>query len=100
MRAFAKAYKRFRKSTVGMHRNMTRDVVEDIRFRQVIQFVGWPYGNGRWKFAIAQTIKEQKRWNVPADSLRLKTRQRAKKPIHVGKLGNPFGIKAKRVDTL
>jgi len=44
---------------VGMHGNVTGNIVEDIRLRQIVQFVGAADGDRGRKFAIAQAVKKE-----------------------------------------
>jgi hypothetical protein len=74
--------------------------MEDVGLRKIIQPVGSTDCNGGWEFAIAETVKEEKRRNVAAHGLRSEARKRAEESIHVAKSRDPLRVKAQRVDAL
>ena len=72
----AEAYERVGESGLGVHGDMACEVVEDIRFGEVIEAV-WPAdGDGSGELAAAEAIEEQVRGDVSADGFGLEAGQR------------------------
>ena len=92
--ALAEAHQRLGEGRIGMHRNVARDVVEDVRFGQVVQLVGCADGDGGGELAVAQAVEKQERGNIAAHRLGLKSGQRAQKSIDVVKLRHTVRIEA------
>jgi hypothetical protein len=62
---------------------MARNVMEDIRFGQVIQMIGLANGDGGGKFAIAEAIEKQECRNVACDCSCSEAGERRQEPVHV-----------------
>src|SRR5690242_13571659 len=60
MGAVPEAYQRIGKRPVRVHRDMARNVVEDVRLRQIIQRRPVADRDGGRKFPTAKTVKEEK----------------------------------------
>ncbi len=71
--ALAQPDQSFGEPAIRMHRDVTGDVVKDVGFRQVIQLVATPDGDGGWKLAVPQTIEKEKRRHITANGLGLKS---------------------------
>src|SRR5207302_10477941 len=76
VRAFSKADQRLSEMPVGVHGDMARDVMENIRLGKVVQLVGAPDGDGGGELAIAKAVKEKEGGNVSTHRLRLEPGQR------------------------
>src|SRR5262249_53373767 len=87
------------KMTIRMHRHVPGDVVEDIRFRQIVELVGPADGNGRGELAVTQAIEEQKCRDVNADGFRFESGQRTQKTVDVVHTGSPIRTQAQRGDS-
>ena len=57
--AFAETHQGIGELPVGVHGDVAGDVVEDVRFRQVVHVVGGTDGDGGGKLAAAQAIEEE-----------------------------------------
>src|SRR4029077_5287757 len=83
MRAFTESNQGFGEVGIGVHRDVSGDVVKNIGLRQVIQASRLADRDGGRKLPIPQTIEKQKCRNVPRDRSCPKTSQRRQKAIHV-----------------
>src|SRR3984893_976 len=68
---------------VGMHRDVSGDVVENIRFRQVIQASRLADSNGGGELAIAQAIEKQECGHISGNRSGAKTGQWRQEAINV-----------------
>ena len=100
MRAFAKAHQRLGEMLVGVHGNVAGDVVENIGLGQVIQLVGTADGDGGGEGAVAEAIEEDKRRDVAADGLGLKSGQWLQETIDIFQARDAIRIQAQRMDAL
>jgi len=81
VRAIPKAHQRIGKRSVRVHGYMPGDVMEDVRFRQIVQRVDVPDGDGGGKLTIAQAVKEQKSRHIATDRFGLEARKRAEEAV-------------------
>src|SRR5436190_22012259 len=98
MGAVAEPHQRLREMPVSVHGDLSGDVVENVRLRQVIELVGPADRDGGWELAIAQAVKKDKRRNVPAYRLGLKARERFQKAVHIGQPWNVVRIETQRAN--
>ena len=71
-----------------MHGDVAGDVVEDVRFRQVVHAVDGTDGDGGGEFAAAQAVEEEESGDVAADRLGLKSGERLQAPIDLAEARN------------
>ncbi len=89
--AIPEAHQRVGKGPLGVHRDVASDIVEDIRFGQVIHSIRGPDGDGGRELAAAQAIEEEEAGHVAAHRLGLKSGQWRQPPVDVLQPGNPVG---------
>ena len=89
MRALAESDQRFREVRIGVHGDVPGDVVENIRFRQVIQPSRGANGDGGRKFAAAQAIEKQERRHVSGYRAGPESGQRRQEAVDVLQTWNP-----------
>ncbi len=83
MRALAEPHQRFRKVRVGVHRDVSGDVVENVRLRQVIQPPRRADADGGGEFATAQAIEKSEGRHVSRDRAGPETGQGRQETVDV-----------------
>src|SRR3954453_9577213 len=88
VRAFSEADEGVSKFPVGVHGHMSGNVVEDVRFGQIVEPIAAPDRYGRREFAIAQAIKKHEARHVTADGAGAKPSERVQEAIDIFKPGD------------
>ena len=57
---------------VGVHRDVSGDVVKDVGFRQIVEAIGVADCYRRRELTVSQAVEEQERRNIAADRFRAK----------------------------
>jgi hypothetical protein len=100
VRTFAETDQRLGEGFVGMHGDVAGDVVKDVRFGEIVELIGVADVYGGGKSALAEAIEENERGDVAAHSLRLKSGERAQKPVYVFEARDSVGWEGQRRDAL
>src|SRR5689334_14713944 len=77
---------------VGMHRHVTRHVVENIRLGQVVQVIPAADRDGGRELTVAQAVEKQEGGYIAADSFGLKSGERLQEAIDVLQTRHPVMV--------
>ncbi len=94
----AELHQRLSEGPVGMHRNVAGDVVEDVRFGEIVERGPVPDGDGGGELALLQAVEEQIGRHVAADRFGFEAGARLQKPVDIGAARHLVGIEVKRLD--
>src|SRR4051812_42176033 len=89
-----------RKHGIRMQRNMTKDIVKDVRLGQVVELLPLSNGHRRGKFSQREALKEALCRDVARDWNCFPSGGRSEAPIYFSEIGYRFSLQADCVRAL
>src|SRR5690242_8557048 len=99
MRTFTKTHQRVGECSIGVHRHMASNVVENIRLGQVIEFVAATDSDRCWELPVTEAIENHECWHLSANGFSLKSRGWAKKLVYIVQMRDVLGIESKALNS-
>lgn len=96
--AFSEADEGVGEGAVGVHGDVAGDVVEDIWFGEVVDFVGFADGDGGGEVSVSEAIEEEVGGDVSADGFSPEAGERVEEFVDVFEEGDLLGVEAEVFD--